>query len=69
MLQLLVQPFIFVWFVCGNMWIYRNYQPNYVDPESADYCNKTLYLFAYWATNSYYITFVLGLTCICVVSG
>jgi len=36
-LQLLVQPFIFFWFVFGNLWIYRNYEPNYADPESADY--------------------------------
>jgi len=59
--KIFLQFFLFVWFICGNVWIYRNYQPNYDDPESTDYCNKTLYLFAFWATNSYYIIFVLVL--------
>lgn len=65
-LQAVVQLFLFAWFVCGNVWIYKNYPPNYADPESADYCNKTLYLFAFWVTNSYYIIFGLVLTCVCV---
>ncbi|XP_059211460.1 transmembrane protein 272-like [Centropristis striata] len=47
----------FSWFFTGNWWIYSIYQPNYnqtttdVDP----YCNKTLYLFAFWTTNLAYI--------------
>ena len=65
-MQLVVQLFIFAWFVCGNVWIYTNYQPNYDDAESAEYCNKTLYLFAFWVTNSYYLIFVLVLICFCV---
>ena len=65
-IQLVVQLFVFAWFVCGNVWIYTNYQPNYDDPESAEYCNKTLYLFAFWATTSYYIITGLALTCFCV---
>ena len=65
-IQLVVQLFIFAWFVCGNVWIYTNYQPNYDDPESAEYCNKTLYLFAFWATTSHYIISGLVLTCFCV---
>ena len=65
-MQLVVQLFIFAWFVCGNVWIYTNYQPNYDDAESTEYCNKTLYLFAFWATNSCYVIFVLVLICFCV---
>lgn len=65
-MQLVVQLFIFAWFVCGNVWIYTNYQPNYDDTESAEYCNKTLYLFAFWATTSYHIITGLVLTCLCV---
>lgn len=65
-LQILMESFLFAWFICGNVWIYKNYPPNYADPESADYCNKTLYLFAFWVTNSYYIIFGLVLTCVCV---
>ncbi|KAG7519719.1 hypothetical protein JOB18_014761 [Solea senegalensis] len=53
--------FLFCWFIAGNVWIYSIYQPNYnetttdVDP----YCNKTVYLFAFWTTTLVYI--VLGL--------
>jgi len=64
----MVQLFMFAWFVCGSVWIYTNYQPNYADPESADYCNKTLYLFAFWVTTSYHIVSGVVLTCFCVAS-
>ena len=64
--QAIVQLFLFAWFVCGNVWIYANYEPNYTDPASADYCNKTLYLFAFWVTNSYYIIFGLVMVCVCL---
>ena len=66
LIQPVAQVFIFAWFVCGNVLIYTNYQPNYDDPESAEYCNKTLYLFAFWATTSYHIITGLVLTCLCV---
>ena len=64
----LIQLFLFAWFIAGNVWIYSNYEPNYTDPSSPDFCNKTLYLFAFWVTNSYYILFgfVLGITCLIV---
>lgn len=45
----------------GNVWIYSIYEPNYnknttgVDP----YCDRTLYLFAFWTTTLIYI--LLGL--------
>ena len=51
------------------MWIYSIYQPNYnkntthVDP----YCDKTLYLFAFWTTTLVYILlalFLLGGCCV-----
>ena len=66
-LQSLVQLFLFAWFICGNVWIYTNYEPNYTNPESPDYCHKTLYLFAFWVTNSYYIIFGFILVCLCFV--
>ncbi|XP_071316101.1 transmembrane protein 272 [Trachinotus anak] len=49
--------FLFCWFIAGNVWIYSIYKPNYnknttnVDP----YCNKTVYLFAFWTTTLVYI--------------
>ena len=61
----LIQLLLFAWFIAGNVWIYSNYEPNYTDPSSPDFCNKTLYLFAFWVTNWYYILFgfMLGIMC------
>ena len=67
----LIQLFQFAWFITGNVWIYSIYEPNYTDPSSPDFCNKTLYLFAFWVTNSYYILFgvVLGIVKCCTCMG
>ncbi|KAJ7370663.1 hypothetical protein OS493_030777 [Desmophyllum pertusum] len=65
-LQIVAQLFLLVWFVFGNLWIYENYEPNYTDPESPEYCHKTLYLFAFWVTNSYYIIFGLVMIFMCL---
>ena len=67
-IQLVVQLFTSAWFICGSVWIYTNYQPNYADPDSSDYCNKTLYLFAFWVITSYYIVSGLVLTWSCVAA-
>lgn len=65
LLQALVQFVVFAWFICGNVWIYANYEPNYTDPSSLDYCHKTLYLFAFWVTNSAYILYGFISVCLC----
>lgn len=53
----LVSTFLFCWFITGNVWIYSVYEPSYIkngtDPSL--YCNKTLYLFAFWTTTLVYI--------------
>ncbi|KAL0993762.1 hypothetical protein UPYG_G00113340 [Umbra pygmaea] len=50
----LLSLFLFCWFIAGNVWIYSIYPANY--DESGDiYCNKTLYLFAFWTTTLVYI--------------
>uniref|UniRef100_A0A8C1FRF1 Uncharacterized protein n=2 Tax=Cyprinus carpio TaxID=7962 RepID=A0A8C1FRF1_CYPCA len=54
----LVSLFLFCWFIAGNVWIYSIYQPDY--NTGTDYCNKTLYLFAFWTTTLVYI--LLGIT-------
>lgn len=56
--------FLFIWFICGNVWIYKNYKPNFTDSDSDEYCNQTLYLFAFWLTTSTYI--LAGVMCCCV---
>lgn len=52
--------FLFCWFIAGNVWIYSIYKPNFnknsTDIES--YCNKTLYLFAFWITTLVYILLI-----------
>lgn len=60
----ILDTFLFVWFICGNVWIYRNYEPNYDSSSGKAYCNQTLYLFAFWITTSTYI--LCGVMCCCV---
>ncbi|XP_017885251.1 uncharacterized protein LOC108628076 [Ceratina calcarata] len=52
--QTLINCFIIGWFIIGSMWVYKEYEPNY-DPALGKYCNKTLYLFAFWLITSTYI--------------
>lgn len=55
--------FLFVWFICGNVWIYQNYHHSN-DIGDSTYCNNTLYQFAFWITTSTYI--LVGVLCCCV---
>lgn len=57
---------LFAWFIAGNVWIYKNYEPNYTDPKRPYFCHKTLYLFAFWVITSYYILFGVLLVIWCV---
>lgn len=61
--------FLFCWFIAGNVWIYRIYEPNYVKNATTidTYCNKTVYLFAFWTTTLVYILiglFLIGGCCV-----
>ena len=62
-LEYILYCFLFVWFICGNVWIYQNYEPNYLEIRDPGYCHKTLYLFAFWITTATYI--LVGLWCCC----
>jgi len=64
----LLDTFMFVWFIFGNVWIYHNYQPDFVDRSSQDYCNQTLYMFAFWITTATYIIMGVGCCCFCCVA-
>ncbi|XP_070711102.1 transmembrane protein 272-like [Pempheris klunzingeri] len=63
----LVSLFFFCWFIAGNVWIYSIYEPNYNKTTTSidTYCDKTLYLFAFWTTNMTYILLGLMLFCMC----
>ncbi|XP_028331046.1 uncharacterized protein LOC114480824 [Gouania willdenowi] len=61
--------FLFCWFITGNVWIYSIYQPEY-NRNTTDislYCNKTLYLFAFWITTLIYILLALAMVGACCV--
>jgi len=57
--------FLFTWFVAGNIWVYSKCKPNFTPPihQPLNYCNKTVYMFAFWVITASYI--LLGLICFC----
>ncbi|XP_017779908.1 PREDICTED: uncharacterized protein LOC108565133 [Nicrophorus vespilloides] len=65
--QTLLNCFMLGWFIIGSVWVYKEFEPNY-DPmkENGKYCNKSLYLFAFWLITSVYI--LLGTVTICLCS-
>ena len=54
--------FLLLWFICGNVVVYGTPRPNFHNPRSSKYCNKTVYLFAFWLITSAYI--LVGAFCI-----
>ncbi|XP_026208697.1 transmembrane protein 272-like [Anabas testudineus] len=60
--------FLLGWFIAGNVWIYSIYEPNYnKNTTNVDsYCNKTLYLFAFWSTTLVYILLGVSFLCGCL---
>ncbi|XP_068905375.1 transmembrane protein 272-like [Tenebrio molitor] len=40
--------FYFVWHGLGTYWVYKEYQPNYVEEQGTKYCDRTTYLLAFW---------------------
>jgi len=66
----LVGCFLFAWFIAGSVWVYRvhnDYQSD--DPTQEDYCDKTLYLYAFWTLTVGYIFMALGICCACFCTG
>uniref|UniRef100_A0A3Q1EQ66 Uncharacterized LOC110968208 n=1 Tax=Acanthochromis polyacanthus TaxID=80966 RepID=A0A3Q1EQ66_9TELE len=57
----LVSLFLLCWFIAGSVWIYSIYQPNYDIIEGVPYCNRRLYLFAFWTTTVTYIVLAVFL--------
>lgn len=65
--QTLINCFMLGWFIIGSMWVYKEFEPNY-DPARGKYCNKTLYLFAFWLITSVYIALGVITACLCSLS-
>ncbi|WAR00921.1 TM272-like protein [Mya arenaria] len=59
--------FLFAWFIAGNVWIYRTKDEWTSDPVAANYCDPSLYWFAFWLTTSTYI--LMGTMCCCICFG
>ncbi|XP_069703193.1 transmembrane protein 272-like isoform X2 [Periplaneta americana] len=65
--QTLINCFMLGWFIIGSVWVYKEYEPNY-DPLRGKYCNRTLYLFAFWLITSVYIVLGIITMCLCSIS-
>ncbi|KAJ8961159.1 hypothetical protein NQ318_008839 [Aromia moschata] len=37
----------FVFFICGSVWAFKNFEPSYNPEDGILYCNKTAFLFAF----------------------
>ncbi|KAF8790086.1 uncharacterized protein LOC129961050 [Argiope bruennichi] len=67
-----IQLFLTIWFVLGCIWVYGVYnEVEYRDTERNEYCNQTLYLFAFWILNFSFMILallaVIALSCIVCV--
>ncbi|XP_023723027.1 transmembrane protein 272 isoform X2 [Cryptotermes secundus] len=65
--QTVINCFMLGWFIIGSVWVYKEYEPNY-DPTRGKYCNRTLYLFAFWLITSVYVVLGVITLCLCCIS-
>lgn len=65
--QTILNCFMLGWFIIGSVWVYKEYEPDY-DPRSPYYCNRNLYLFAFWLITSVYIILGVIMICLCFIS-
>lgn len=66
-LKAFITTFMFIWFILGSIWVYKEYEPSY-DPASPNYCNPTLYLFAFWVITSSYLVLMFISMAICCIA-
>lgn len=74
--QYVINCFLCAWFITGCVWVYRIYQPIFTESEklnkdgtpNEEYCNKTVYTFAFWLITAAYIFLGLFTSCICCFS-
>lgn len=57
--------FLVVWFLAGCIVVYRIYEPDYDNPLSSTYCNRTVYLYAFWLMTSSFIIMAIVISCLC----
>jgi len=64
----LLNCFLFGWFIAGSVLVYRVYEPDYKDPGADNYCNHTVYMYAFWLVTSTFIIFGLFMGCLCCLT-
>ncbi|CAG2164968.1 unnamed protein product [Oppiella nova] len=64
-LNLIANCFTIACFVSGGIWVYGQPKPSHTT-SSADYCNPTLYGFAFWLLNLSLVFIVLLIITICI---
>lgn len=68
-LERLIDCFLVGWFIAGNVWIYRIYEPSFDKVNNPlDYCDETLYLFSFWLMTASYIFVAVLCCCMCCVA-
>ncbi|XP_033753323.1 transmembrane protein 272-like [Pecten maximus] len=65
--DMLLNCFLFAWFIAGNVWVYRTYGNFTTVATSPLYCHPTCYYFAFWVITSTYI--LAGVICFLTCCG
>ncbi|XP_041740952.1 transmembrane protein 272-like [Coregonus clupeaformis] len=60
---LLLQLFNIGWFITGSEWVYSIFPPNYDSNSGEKYCQRTIYLFAFWFNSLGSICMVVVFSC------
>lgn len=53
------------WFIAGCVIVFRNYEPDFENPSSARYCNRTVYMYTFWLITTAIMLVGLFIGCIC----
>ncbi|KAK7097227.1 transmembrane protein 272-like [Littorina saxatilis] len=64
-IESIIDCFMIGWFIAGNVWIYRTKGDFSEDPNAPNFCDPTLYWFAFWITTATYIVMATGCCCCC----
>lgn len=59
----LIHFFNICWFISGNVWVYSVHAPNYNQTSGKEYCQKTIYNFAFWLNSLGWVA--VGLLVLC----
>ncbi|XP_060085095.1 transmembrane protein 272-like [Ylistrum balloti] len=62
----ILNVFLLVWFILGNRWVYGAHFTS--NPVSTNFCHSTVYYFAYWSINSFYILCATACLLLCVMA-